>query len=219
MFSCEYWEIFKNTYFEEYLQTVASAVKYFVVKYQRMKPNNTRRSPFNASTFYRCLSPKIHLYIKGGHTSQSTSVNTANVFLQENKGLIHNGIAVSGIWAKSLFQKIRVKRRVASASKVQMFNIAKNEIVCQCHYKIAKLTEGYRIPQTMISNSRQLPQITSPFGEQQYHPKTQSCHFCWLNRLASNYIQSTLTDKSCPSNDLGWENNAIIIKKVNFLRV
>ena len=25
MFSYEYWEIFKNTYFEEYLQTAASA--------------------------------------------------------------------------------------------------------------------------------------------------------------------------------------------------
>ena len=27
VFSCEYWEIFKNTYFEEHLQTVASSYK------------------------------------------------------------------------------------------------------------------------------------------------------------------------------------------------
>ena len=45
-----------------------------------------------------------------------------------------------------LFQKIRIKRRVATASKdVQMFNIARNEIVSQFHYKIAKPTEGYQI--------------------------------------------------------------------------
>ena len=60
-----------------------------------------------------------------------------------------------------LFQKIRVKQRVATASKVQMFNIAKNEIVYQFHYKIAKLTEGYQIPQSAILNSGQLPQSTS----------------------------------------------------------
>ena len=175
--------------------------------------------PFNASTFYRCSSPKIHLYIKGGHKGRSTSVNTANVLLQENKGPIRNGIAVSGIWTKSLFQKMGVKRRVAIASKVQMFNIAKNEKVYQFHYKIAKLTEGYQIPQSVILNSGQLPQSTSLLGEQQYHPKTQSFHSCWLNRLASKHIQSTLTEKSCPSNTLAWKNNAIIIKKFNFQRV
>ena len=110
-----------------------------------------------------------------------------------------------------LFQKIRVKQKVATVSKVQMFNIAKNEIVYQFHYKIAKLTEGYQIPQSVILNSGQLPQSTSLLGEQQYHPKTQSFHSCWLNRLASKHIQSTMTEKSCPSNKLGWENNAIII--------
>ena len=120
----------------------------------------------NASTFYRCSSPKIHLYIKGGQTSQSTSVNTANVLLQENKRPIHNGIAVSGIW----------------------------EIVYQFHYRIAKLTERYRIPRSMILNSGQLPQCTSLLGEQQYHQKTQSCHSCWLNRLASKHTQSILTE-------------------------
>ena len=97
-----------------------------------------------------------------------------------------------------LFQKIRIKQRVATASKVQMFNIAKNEIVYQFHYKIAKLTEGYQIPQSVILNSGQLPQSTSLLGEQQYHPKTQSFHSCWLNRLASKHIQSTLREKSCP---------------------
>ena len=111
-----------------------------------------------------------------------------------------------------LFQKIRIKRRVATTSKdVQMFNIAKNEIVSQFHYKIAKPTERYRIPQSVILNSGQLPQSTSLLGEQQYHPKTQSFHSCWLNKLASKHIQSTMTEKSCPSNKLGWENNAIII--------
>ena len=118
-----------------------------------------------------------------------------------------------------LFQKIRIKRRVATASKVQMFNIAKNEIVSQFHYKIAKPTEGYQIPQSVILNSGQLPQSTSLLGEQQYHPKTQSCHSCWFNRLASKQIQSILTEKSFFSKRLGWENNAIIIKKLNFLRV
>ena len=189
------------------------------MKYQQMKPHITRRSPFNASTFYKCSSPKTHLYIKGGHTSQSASVNTANVLLEENKGPIHNGIAVPGIWPKSLLQKIRVKRKVATANKVQMFNIVKNEIVCQFHYKTAKLNEGYQIPQSMILNSGQLPQSMSLLGEQQYHPKTQSCHSCWLNRLVSKHIQSTLTARSYPSNNLGWENNAIITKKLNFLRV
>ena len=90
-----------------------------------MKPHNTRTLPFNASTFNRCSSPKIHLYIKGGDTSRSTSVNTANVLLQENKGPIHNRIAVCGIWACS--KKIRVKWRVATASKVHMFAIAKTK--------------------------------------------------------------------------------------------
>ena len=118
-----------------------------------------------------------------------------------------------------LFQKIRVKWRVATASKVQMFAIAKNEIVYQFHYRIAKLTEGYQIPQSMILNSGQLPQSTSLLGEQQYHQKTQSCHSCWLNRLASKHIQSILTEISCPSNTLAWKNNALIIKKFNFLRV
>ena len=110
-----------------------------------------------------------------------------------------------------MFQKIRVKQRVATASKVQMFNIAKNEIVYQFHYKIAKLTEGYQIPQSVKLNSGQLPQSTSMLGEQQYQPKTRSFHSCWFNRLASKHIQSTLTEKSCPSNKLGWENNVIII--------
>ena len=111
-----------------------------------------------------------------------------------------------------LFQKIRIKRRVATTSKdVQMFNIAESEIVSQFHYKIAKPTEGYQIPQSVILNSGQLPQSTSLLGEQQYHPKTQSFHSCWLNRLASKHIQSTMTEKSCPSNKLGWENNTIII--------
>ena len=64
-----------------------------------MKPDNTRRLLFNASTFYRCSSPKIYLYIKGGDTSRSTSVNTANSLLQVNKGPVNNVIAVSGIWA------------------------------------------------------------------------------------------------------------------------
>ena len=118
-----------------------------------------------------------------------------------------------------LCQKIRVKRRVATACKVQIFNIAKNKIVSQFHHKIAKVTEGYQIPQSMILNSGHLPQNTSLLGEQQYHPKTQSCCSCWLNRLACKHIQSTLTEKSCSSNRLGWENNAIIIKKLNFLRV
>ena len=134
------------------------------MKYQQMKPYNMRRSPFNASTFYRCSCPKIHLYIKGGHTSRSTSVNTANVLLQENKGPIHNGMN-SCVWDMGLFQKIRVKWRVATASKVQMFAIAKNEIVYQFHYRIAKLTEGYQIPQSIILNSGQLPQSTSLLGE------------------------------------------------------
>ena len=102
-----------------------------------------------------------------------------------------------------LFQKIRVKQRVATASKVQMFNIAKNEIVYQFHYKIAKLTEGYQIPQSMILNSGQLPQSMSLLGEQKYHPKTQSCCSCWVNRLLSKHIQSTLTETFCPSNKLG----------------
>ena len=110
-----------------------------------------------------------------------------------------------------LFQKIRVKQWVATASKVQMFNITKKEIVYQFHYKIAKLTEGYQIPQSVKLNSGQLPQSTSMLGEQQYQPKTQSLHSCWFNRLVSKHIQSTLTEKSCPSNKLGWENNAIII--------
>ena len=51
-----------------------------------------------------------------------------------------------------------------------MFNITKKEIVYQFHYKIAKLTEGYQIPQSVILNSGQLPQSTSLLGEQQYHP-------------------------------------------------
>ena len=111
-----------------------------------------------------------------------------------------------------LFQKIRIKRRVATASKdVQMFNIARNEIVSRFHYKTAKPTEGYQIPQSAILNKGQLPQSTLLLGEQQYHPKTQSFHSCWLNRLASKHIQSTMTEKSCPSNKLGWENNTIII--------
>ena len=134
------------------------------MKYQQIKPHNTRRSPFNALTFYRCSSPKIHLYIKGGDTSRSTSVNTANVLLQENKGPIHNGMN-SCVWDMGLFQKIRVKWRAATASKVQMFAIAKNEIVYQFHYRIAELTEGYQIPQSMILNSGQLPQRTSLLGE------------------------------------------------------
>ena len=54
-----------------------------------------------------------------------------------------------------------------------MFNIVKNEIVFQFHYKVAKLTEGYQIPQSVILNSGQLPQSTSLLGEQQYHPKTK----------------------------------------------
>ena len=62
-----------------------------------MKAHNTRRSAFNALTFYSCSSPKIHLYIKGGDTRQSKSVNAANVLLQENKGPIQSGIAESGI--------------------------------------------------------------------------------------------------------------------------
>ena len=163
-----------------------------------MKPHMTRRSPFHASAFYNCSSSKTHLYIKGGHTCRSTSVNTANVLLKENKGPIHNGITVSGIWAKSLFQKIRVKQKVATASKVQMFNIAKNEIVYQFHDKIAKLNEGYQILQSMILNNGQLPQSMLLLGKQQYHPKTQSCHSCCLNRLASKHIESTLTEKFCP---------------------
>ena len=113
----------------------------------------------------------------------------------------------------------RQQQQVATANKIQMFNIAKNEIVCQFHYKTAKLNEGYQIPQSMILNSGQLPQSMSLLGEQQYHPKTQSCHSCWLNRLVSKHIQSTLTARSYPSNNLGWENNAIITKKLNFLRV
>ena len=75
-----------------------------------MKPDNTRRLPFNASTFYRCSSLSVPMNISrmkqyccethiGGDTSRSTSVNTANSLLQENKGHIHNGIAVSGILA------------------------------------------------------------------------------------------------------------------------
>ena len=84
--------------------------------------------------------------------------------LQENKGPIHNGMN-SCVWDMGLFQKIRVKWRVATASKVQMFAIAKNEIVYQFHYRIAKLTEGYQIPQSMILNSGQLPQRTSLLGE------------------------------------------------------
>ena len=40
-----------------------------------------------------------------------------------------------------------------------MFNIAKNEIVYQFHDKIAKLNEGYQIPQSMILNSGQLPKV------------------------------------------------------------
>ena len=92
-----------------------------------------------------------------------------------------------------------------------MFNIAKNEIVQKFHYKIAKLTEGYQISQLVKLNNGQLPQSTSMLGEQQYQPKTQSFHSCWFNRLASKHIQSILTEKSCPSNKLGWENNAIII--------
>ena len=118
-----------------------------------------------------------------------------------------------------LFQKIRIKRRVATASKVQMFNIAKNEIVYQFHYKTAKLTEGYQIPQSIILNSGQLPQSMSLLGKQKCYPKTQSCRSCWVNRLASKHIQSTLTEKFCSSNKLGSENNAIIIKKLNFLKV
>ena len=118
-----------------------------------------------------------------------------------------------------LFQKIRIKRRVATASKVQMFNIAKNEIVYQFHYKIAKLTKGYQIPQSIILNSGQLPQSMSLLGEQKCYPKTQSCRSCWVNRLASKHIQSTLREKFCSSNKLGWENNGIIIKKFNFLKV
>ena len=55
-----------------------------------------------------------------------------------------------------LFQKIRVKQRVATATKVQMFKIAKNEIVYHFHNKIAKITEGYQIPQLMILNSGRL---------------------------------------------------------------
>ena len=55
-----------------------------------------------------------------------------------------------------------------------MFNITKKEIVYQFHYKIAKLTEGYQIPQSVILNSGQLPQSTSLLEEQQYHPKTKS---------------------------------------------
>ena len=77
-----------------------------------------------------------------------------------------------------LFQKISVKWRVATTSKVQMFAIAKNKTVYLFHYRIAKLTEGYQIPQSMILNSGQLPQSTSLSGEQQYHQKTQSCHSC-----------------------------------------
>ena len=61
-----------------------------------------------------------------------------------------------------------------------MFNITKKEIVYQFHYKIAKLTEGYQIPQSMKLNSGQLPQSTSMLGEQQYQPKTQSFHSCWF---------------------------------------
>ena len=100
-----------------------------------------------------------------------------------------------------------------------MFNITKKEIVYQFHYKIAKLTEGYQIPQSVKLNSGQLPQSTSMLGEQQYQPKTQSFHSCWFYRLASKHIQSILTEKSCPSHTLAWKNNAIIIKKFNFLRV
>ena len=92
-----------------------------------------------------------------------------------------------------------------------MFNITKKEIVYQFHYKIAKLTEGYQIPQLVILDSGQLPRSTSLLAEQQYYQKTQNFHSCWLNRLASKHIQSTLTKKSCPSNKLGWEINAIII--------
>ena len=118
-----------------------------------------------------------------------------------------------------LFKKIRVKWRVATVSKVQMFDIAKNEVVYQFHYRIAKLTEGYQIPQSVILNSGQLPQSTPLLGEQQYHKITQSCHSCWLNRLASKHIQSILTEISCTSNTLAWKSNVIIIKKFNFLRV
>ena len=92
-----------------------------------------------------------------------------------------------------------------------MFNITKKEIVYQFHYKIAKLTEGYQIPQSVKLNGGQLPQSTSMLGEQQYQPKTQSFHSCCCNRLVNKHIQSTLTEKSCPSNKLGSENNAIII--------
>ena len=71
----------------------------------------------------------------------------------------------SCVWDMGLFQKIRVKWKAATASKVQMFAIAKNEIVYQFHYRIAELTEGYQISQSMILNSGQLPQRTSLLGE------------------------------------------------------
>ena len=68
-----------------------------------------------------------------------------------------------------------------------MFNITKKEIVYEFHYKIAKLTEGYQIPQSVKLNSGQLPQSTSMLGEQQYQPKTQSFHSCWFNRLVNKH--------------------------------
>ena len=45
---------------------------------------------------------------KKRHTSRSTDVNTANLLLQENNGLSHDRIAVSGNERKARFRKWRL---------------------------------------------------------------------------------------------------------------
>ena len=56
MFSCEIWEIFKNTYFEEYLRTTASVVSFLwsYVHYLRHRFINQKQN----------LKTEVHIFTK-----------------------------------------------------------------------------------------------------------------------------------------------------------
>ena len=48
MFSCEYWEIFKNTYFEEHLRAAASVRFFYDMRLNNLKINSKKLRKQNA---------------------------------------------------------------------------------------------------------------------------------------------------------------------------
>ena len=118
--------------------------------------------------FLMVLSEKV------GHISYGIASTTKNVLLSRSEDLYLKNIKTTPIWGRSILQRLRFQRRVATSGKLEIPEAAKKDARRQHHFRIVNIIEKHNIPESLRLNSNQTPSKCVTVGRTTMAPKSST---------------------------------------------